>query len=281
MKKIILTISLVVIALLIFAGCSDDDDCTTCPEMTQRAIMMGWMDLDEGYLGFWGYIVGVTGAIPDVDSVRVDGNLAEMETGYGEGGVGIWVQWEESGYDKSGAEYVSGDTVYVEIFTPYGKCECREKVLDDYYDDPVVLDWAVNYPYDTVAINTAITVEWEPIEHADWYGVELEYDYYTGGVYDERITVFYTTNESFTIAASDVEYDGRYYIRIRPCTGPYPDADNGNIIGGVIEGSIGSSTYESFRIYVGTGQYKVALDGLESDEADQSLGAFLDAYNNQ
>lgn len=263
--------SLILVLLFAFVGCSDDDECASCPGMTQKAVAIGDLELDDG-LYFWANIIGVDGKVPDVDSVRVAGELAETYTGFNEGGPGVYVQYEEyeGGPMKPASTYANGDLVLVEIFTPSGVSTCSEKVLDYDLSRPVPIDWSYNYPYDTVDIGTELTVSWNTVEYADWYAVEAEYDYDSSGIQNETRSYFNTTGTTVTIPAASVGFNGRYYMRIRPITGPLPDDAQGNITGGVVRGVIGSSSYRSFNIYVGTGVYYSVPGESDEDQTEQS-----------
>lgn len=248
-KALIILGALLIVWSLTIIGCGDDDDCPACPDTKQKAVMFGQAQIYEGMLEFYGYVFGIDGLIPDVDSVKVDGHKADLEEGFGEGMGMAWIE-----YAGPAGTLDSGDDIVINIYTPTGSSSCTITLLEDGVDDPVAIGWEMSWPYDTVALGEAIEITWNRIPNADWYLFDYDYSYYNGSinVYQSNEPV-YLTDTTFTIPGSATGFNGYYYIDIIAATGTGPDATAGNITGVVVKGVINSSAYSYFTVYVGDG----------------------------
>ena len=264
-KKWFCVISALLTLSLAFVGCSDD--CANCPNENQTSVMFGEVGVDEGQLEFYGMIFGIDGTFPDIDSVRVDGRLAELE-GALEEGVGQYVRYESPDNDNM---HVSGEIVYIEIFTPGGKSECNIKALEDDADEPeLIMDYSPDWPYDTVAIGTDISFDWHPVTAADFYVVDIYYRWGPGDSTTDSYEII--TDTSFTLPGSASQYDGYYYFYIVAVAGPNPMVDDGNITGEVVKGMINSSESEGFDLYIGDGDpYDGPVKSPVADEEHQTV----------
>ena len=232
---------------LIFVGCSDDD-CPNCPNADQTAVMFGEVEIDGGQIEFYGAIFGIDGGMPDIDSVRVDGELALIEDYIGEG-IGSYMEYQSN---DLGDPHTSGEIINIRVFTPTGMSECNAVALEDDADEPeLIMEYSQYYPYDTVAIGTDISFDWHPVANADFYVVDV---YYRWGPEDDRTEYYTVTNDTtFSIPGSETQYDGYYYFYIIAAAGPNPLVDDGNITGDVVKGMINSYQSDGFDLYIGDG----------------------------
>jgi len=254
MKNPAIGIALLVAALLVFAGCGDDDDCINCPqpEITHTSAMTASLSLWEGMLTMRGAIVGLYGFVPEVDSVLVDGEPTDLAIDPNITRRRVNIYFEKSESEKSSAQYADGDLIHVEIYTPEGKSECWENVLNADVSVPQVESVA-----DQIDVGTDLVLDWDPIEHAEWYAVDYTYNYYvyvTG--YDRWQRIAYTTDSRFTLDGREIPYDGDLWIIVAAYTGPIPNGGQGNITGGTVQGSIRSYAYVDFSVQVGQGSKK-------------------------
>ena len=249
MKRHIVVALTLALALILVAGCSDDDECPTCPPVAvQNYILYGYTGLDQNgtELDLYTYIFGVDGSVPVVDSIKIADGLCELRTMYD--AVSICA----GRYEGPAGTLSSGDNVTVTAYTPSGVGSATVALLDDDADTPIGFNHPVESPYDTVAIGEAITVSWSPVANADWYGVYYGYSYDSSGVHDNWNEWSAQTTTSISIPVSQVLYNGYFRFNITPMTGPRPD-QTGNVSGGTMRGTVNSSSYEYLRIYVGTG----------------------------
>jgi len=124
--------------------------------------------------------------------------------------------------------------------------------MDEDSDKPEIYDWRLDYPYDTVALNTEITVTWGSIARADFYATRWGYSHNHNGTYMEFDTLFWSSDTTFTIPASYLDYNGRVYFDIYAINGPTFE-EAGNITGEIIKGRLISVADEYFTIYIGDG----------------------------
>lgn len=250
--------------ILAFVGCSDDDDdCAACPELTQKAVALGEIELDDTEMDLWLTILASNGLIPDVDSVKIAGHLAELEVGFMEG-----MSAAMASYEGPAGGFDSGDDVAVNIYTPQGVNTATVTMLHEDDDEPEIIGWETSSPYDTVAIGEEIEIHWHPVGNADWYHIELDYNYDSVGTHAYTYIYDFTTDTTYTLPSSETAYNGYYYLYITPVNGPRPDATEGNVTGPSIKGRIISAAYFYFRVYVGTGDaYPVGIidPGLQPD----------------
>ncbi|MCP4570033.1 MAG: hypothetical protein GY841_20830 [FCB group bacterium] len=249
-KKEFIAVLLILAAPLIFWGCGDDEDCLTCSDITQLAIMFGQADIDNGELEFYGYIIALDAFSPAVDSAKVNGHLAELDDYIGENGSSVSID-----YDGPAGSLDTGDEIEVIVYTPTGICRAMVTLLDQDADKPIILGWASDSPYDTVTIGSEIVVTWNKVAHADWYLFYTYYRYDSLGTETRIREEIYITDTTQTILASQTGYNGYMSFDVVAMTGPHPDSHIGNVTGGVIKGIVRSTAYEGFRVYIGDGQY--------------------------
>jgi hypothetical protein len=266
MFRSIFAASLVILAMLIAAGCSDDNECPNCPTnvdtvtvtetvtdtlpvTSAKVLVSGYCRIEDGILDPWIEIYSVDSDLPQVDSIRCAGELVPIEMDYDSGTPNVQLDDE-----LPGDTWESGDVFEVVVYTPEGNGTCNLTMLDYDTDAPVIIDWPVSYPYDTVEVSTEIVVSWSPVADADWYNYSLGHQYDSAGQRQSTYTRGYTSGTSFTIPANDNGFDGYWSISVYSISGPYPEDADGNFAGSdAVKGVLLSYSYEDLNIYVGTG----------------------------
>lgn len=252
MKTLFLA-SFVVFAVmsLTMTGCSDDGDCTSCPELEQQAFMSGEIWLYQGDLLMKGGILGLDAPLPHIDSLLIAGERATIGASFDEA---IWSY--EINYAGPGADagISSGDRVDIKIFTGAGLCSSSPKVLDRLADKPIVIEWSTDAPFDTVALDSTIEIRWNRVAGADWYEVRTYCQYRTSqGWIDEWEETVRQTDTVHTLPDTAAAHNGYHQIVVGAFTGPYPNGTGGNISGGIVKGWLTSSALRRFEIFVGVG----------------------------
>jgi hypothetical protein len=242
-RHVSFALGLMILGSITFLGCGDDD-CPACPQDVKNAIMFAQIQLLSGDLFFYGQISCEDAMMPDVDSVKLEENNVALTEVFGTGLVGL----SFSGFYPRG-DLVSGDTVRIDIFTPYGNSVCELPLLAYLKDEPFIIDWSMG---DTVARNTDIEINWYQVVNAEWYAVSTTY-YFGLGPYEYRQNRSYTTDTTFTIPASETSMNGNYNIFVYAVTGSMPDVEGGNIAGNYVKGVINSVMGTGFSIIVGDG----------------------------
>jgi len=227
----------------------DDDDCAPCPTYTTPlAWTNGYANLDS-YMYFYTDIMSHGGADPNIDSVKVDDSLCNLESSYyyTYGDPYYYASFDE---DSDGnPEYVSGDTA---VFTMYGdnrSSTCR-LVLLDYYDDEA--DMIIPDDGDTtLTYGESFTCVWTKVDNAEWYGLELNYQVDSSGS-NKYINIYtYTTDTTYTIGDTLYGYPvERVYFYALPTTGPNPATNESNWVGDLCSGKLYSYSYFAWvRVY--------------------------------
>ncbi len=262
MSKSIFTIGFIFLSLLLAVGCGDDTECPNCPTdvdtvtitETLTDTLTDTLEVPQEFLAWVdahiqlgpefcieGYVYANAGANPFIDSLTVgDSVIRDIEADY---------FWHESDpyfnidecEDGSEPQYVSGDVGVVRIYGSGLSSECQ-LVLLDYYDD-----WAeIIIPDDgdtTIDYNgVGFTCYWTPIEHAEWYGVELNYRLDSSGVRIYRDIYTYTYDTSYTVADTIDGFRVDYvYLYALPTTGPDPETGFSNWTGELATGKLYST----------------------------------------
>lgn len=249
-KKGLIALLLIMAAPLIFWGCSDDEDCPTCSDVTQLGVIYGDMAIDGDELELYGYILALDAFPIAVDSITVDGNLGEVDEYIGDGGSSVSMD-----YDGPAGSLDSGDDVELALYMPGGICRATVTLLDEDDDRPGILGWADDNPYDTVATGSEIVIAWNKVDHADWYLVSDFYRYDSSGTEATHREEYYITDTTLTVPASRTGYNGYHGFSVVAVTGPHPDSHVGSMTCGIIKGVVHSMAYEYFQIIIGNGLY--------------------------
>lgn len=243
-QKII--IILVTASLAVF-GCSDDD-CATCPEGKQEASMFAIASLGDAQIQLMGYIFSIDGTEPALDSVTLGGWPVEIVYTYS------YFIGNSLRLNRDAGSYRTGDSIELKIYTPKGLCSSKIRLLDVHWDEPTILNHAVEYPYDTVGIGEDIVVNWAASPTADWFAVNVVYECDSSGVHLERSDFHALTEPPFTISGSDLPYNGYVEMNVMAMTGAAPTTVGGNVTGVTIKGTFNSYAFsEQFKVYVGNG----------------------------
>ncbi len=276
MKKFCFLPVLLLFAMALMLSCGDDDDCPTCPASPLKAVASGFAVTDDSDNSMYCYalIYGVDGKMPTVDSVTVGGNAAEIRNIIGELGMATVY----AVYEEEPTTYDSGDTLDMKFFLPTGTGTARVQLLDDDFDEPTVLSHSTTYPYDTVAIDQAVTITWRAIARADYYAVRWTYRYDSSGTDCERADEdFVSGANSLVIPANTLSFNGRIGFSVMAISGPQADTEPGNISGAVINGNISSISSDWVDIYVGTGSYSPVVPP-DPETPQEIIESFVESF---
>ena len=290
MLRLIFATSLVIAAVLIAAGCGDDD-CASCPSnvdtvtMTEtitdtitvtdsvpydgpKVLVSGFFRVEDNLLDPWLEIISTDGNMPVVDSVVGAGEVMPSRIVYSNGTP--YIQLDDR---LSGNTWESGDTLEITVYTPQGSATCNARCLDKDADAPVFIDWSDTYPHDTVDIDDEIVVQWQTVQGADWYNYYWSHQYDSAGQRRSHFTWGYTSDTSVTIDNDDNGFNGYWDFYLYPIAGPHPEDAEGNFVGSPgIRGVLLSYTYGDLTIYVGTGDpgdWAVSMPTTGVDPQDQ------------
>ncbi|UCD64719.1 MAG: hypothetical protein JSW34_04595 [Candidatus Zixiibacteriota bacterium] len=227
------------LALVLTTGCGDDD-CPNCPQdvdtvTVQKLRATGQVRQAYGNLYFEGSVRGPVNTVPEVDSVKIDGDKVDMELVVDRYSTSD-IFWDLN-YFAAESGLSSGDSVDVSVYTPFGVGICRVEVLDRDDDAVSFVDWQTSPPYDTVDAGSEIEVAWNHVERADWYLYLLSSLNDQFMVRDE--VHGYQTDTILTISAEDNALGGNWVIAVSAMSGPYPEDGEGNFMeNDVVDGSI-------------------------------------------
>jgi hypothetical protein len=134
-------------------------------------------------------------------------------------------------------------------------------------DDSVVFDFATT---DTVvSLGEPVTLVWDEISGADWYGM-MVYNYYDSlGLTYSRSWYLSTEDTTYTFPSSDHPDDSRYELRIIAVTGPVPDQGVDNLSGPGLVGTIYCATrftHLSARVGQGVDHGVAGQEDLDHDK---------------
>lgn len=234
MRKILILVTCTIFLLLILlAGCGDDD-CPTCQAPTDY---LAWTDgifylqtYLHGDFNIWAY----TAQNPFIDSVKVGDSLCGINSSYYHHGSDLYYYCQ---YNKSDDQYVSGDTAVITMYGSGRTSTCRLPLLDYDIDESVI---TVPSTYDTtVYYGEDMSVVWNKIDKAEWYGIEYINRLDSNGTSVWTYTYTYTYDTTFaisdTVRGHPVIYSYFYPV---PCTGPNPTSADGNWQGTLTSGKL-------------------------------------------
>lgn len=242
MKRCI--ISIIIIAMVIFVwGCSDDDS-NPIRSSQQVGVLDGYMFVENNKLSCSGIVYSIDGSPLNIDSMTVDGHQLQLDLR-----EHICIYSVGNSILNS---YRSGDSALMEIFTPKGTSSVKVALLEFEVDNPNILIWALEEPYDTVATQSEFTIYWNKNNRANYYRIFYNYYYDSAGVWSHKDNQVRTTDSSYTFLYNDVSYNGSLSIHVRSVTGPDIE-DGGNIVGDAIKGTVTSFAEQYLYLYVGSG----------------------------
>ncbi|NOY88538.1 MAG: hypothetical protein GXO93_03985 [FCB group bacterium] len=217
-KGIIVSIVVVMLLGIFLIGCSDDNNVVN-NIMQNKVLVYGYANL-EPYVDFYADIMPVVNADPGIDSIVAGDSLCEFDTSY-------WYvlgdkdyYWAEYYNRQDSNRFSSGDTMDIKFFVGSNMVTTSVKLLSYYVDSPLYVLPVVD---DTVALNVPITVIWNSVPTADWYGIRLRYRADSSGTTVYKYTYLATKDTAYTIAGSQNIYNGYYSIYVTAVTGPFPN----------------------------------------------------------
>lgn len=262
MRRLMFLLGFVIVALLIAAGCGDDD-CPNCPAEVDTVYLpeerMVWAD---GYIALWPYTwVGIDcfgngGAIPRIDSFAV-GDSVSTESWHTwwwhESDPYIYLDWSED--ETEPFMYESGDLATVTIWGNNMSGSAAVVILD--YDDDAT-DMVVPSGSDTIVPpGNEMEFSWLRVANAEWYGIELLCQLDTGFVPFEKSYYSYTFDTVFTVPSTmDNMTVLQADIWVLPTTGPDPESGLGNWEGDYVTGKLYSVSQTAYSrvAFVGPAQ---------------------------
>ena len=135
-------------------------------------------------------------------------------------------------------------------------------------DDSVMFDYSAS---DTVvAASQPVTITWDAIEGADWYGMMVYNWYDSAGFTYTRSWYSSTDQASITFSPDGQPDNSRYDVRIIAVTGPVPGHGIDNLNGPDLVGTIYCATRDT-NITVRVGHGAGAPRDERFDEMDQSI----------
>ena len=252
MKKIsIILLMLVAISAMVFVGCSDDEATTVAAAATAQGWIIGGANVEPD-LSFYADVFPITNNTFNIDSVVVGDSLAQNDDDnywyvYGDGNYDY--VWYNNNADST--RYYSGDTCDITFYKNGTSTTCSVKLLDEDDDE---IAYILPIHNDTISLGTSLSILWNSVPNADWYGVRIQYYKDSAGTYSSSDRRYYSqTDTTISIPASTNIYNGYYNIYVVSVTGP-GEGDPPNINGAGLKGEIHSETDSQYRrVYVGTG----------------------------
>jgi len=263
MRKILIFLTCIITLSLVFiAGCGDDD----CPTCTAPIDYLAWTD---GYLNLQTYLYSefyvwaYAAQNPFIDSIKVGDSLYHINASY---------YYHESdpyyyvSYDKNDDQYESGDTAVITMYGSGRTSTCRLPLLD--YDDDET-NITVPSTYDTtVSYGEDMTVTWNKVDNAEWYGIGHETRVDSNGTTLWIYNYSYTYDTTFTVPDTLRGHPVQYsYIYPLACTGPNPTNSIGNWQGNLTSGKLYSyASDDGCRVYFENPGTQIKKDNVEPGE---------------
>jgi hypothetical protein len=236
--------------LLVFAfiGCSNDDECASCPEtVTPLGTARGFLILDpnatfpEPYFEVSGY----GEVMPNLDSMKVGDSLVDRHWEYywpWEYADARWlIHFDETG-DTSTYMYDNGDLATITVWGQGRSSSCRFKVLN-----PAMAHVNITAPLlyaDTITQGGSDTVFWNKVEYVDYYAIMIAWFIPSFG--DYFFEYYYSTDTSFVITGA-IQPDSmvqHFNVHVTPFNGPDPRTGRTNWDGTLLDGVVCSFGYE-------------------------------------
>lgn len=248
-SKILILLSVAILIL----GCEDDSELTSPPFVinTVRTVVIAKASLNPG-LTFYAFMQPVYGQELEIDSVRFGDSLCTINklSSFVEGNNYSYRAIYENEADSN--RFNSGDSIEVNFYQS-GEIFTRSLTLLDSENDMPILIPAES---DTLVEKSEdVTITWNKIENADWYGIR--YYHYSGTYFHAPYYIEYisTTDTFLTIPGNNHNYDSFYSVAIQAVTGPVPDVDEPDLNSFFISGALYSkSDMLFFKITVGDGE---------------------------
>jgi hypothetical protein len=245
-RILILLLTGLLSAVIFLTGCSDDKETITNTVYvtdtltvtdtfidTPPAHMTGYMFVDPD-LYMYADIYSPGPLEPVIDSVFVADSLALS---------GLWTSisvLEPVGfavYDNvaDSNRFSSGDIAEIRVYGGSAQSAVAVKLLNFTEDSVVIVAPAEGASIDTAAV---LTVIWQGVESADWYGLSLQYTWAIDAEVYTQSFIASTPDTQFIIDSSLTPFHGEYEIVVVPVCGPIPESVEGNISGNAVAGTI-------------------------------------------
>lgn len=274
-------VGLLVLSLLVAAGCDDDNGVTPTVSVLPAAFVSGVIGLQPGLsltMNIYSY-----GADPGIDSVKVGDTLCSLYSSYywGPGDFYYHTSFHEGATDDP--MYESGDTADVTIYAGDRSSSCAIRLMNGNEDRVIFLDPSIDT---TVTAGDTIDVAWGSVANADWYAIEIDKYWDSAGSNVWSYNYLYARDTIYAVPASFTTADVHYFnMYAYPIAGPDPVSSVGNWTGNLVDGKLfcyGGGDYT--RINIGSGPPKKVPAGyLSSDtpprkSAREVVMAVYDAY---
>ena len=280
MRKIPVLILIALVSAVVFlGGCGDDKTITNTVYVTdtltvtdtlmgpQLPHITGYVFVDPD-LYMYADIYSAGPLEPTIDSVIVADSQAI---------VGLWTSIsviEPVGYavydNDSDTRLVAGDTAAISVYSGTTQSSVSVKLLNFTEDSTVIIAPADG---DSSNAGAAITIIWESVPNADWYGLSLQYIWDIDTQRFTQMLIGSTVDTQFVLDGSLTLYNGSYDIAVVPVSGPDPESTQGNMTGDAVVGTIYSLAGAASRQTIigdGLSEAPLADDGIDMKSIDRA-----------
>jgi len=257
MHKIQMIIACLALLILLAAiGCSNNDECASCPDLTTPlGHARGSLVLAPGATIMPELQVFSNGAVaPNLDSVKVGDSLVDKNYWNVAGQISFadahWViSFFETG-NPSTYMYEHGDAATIRIWGEGRSSSCQVKILD-----PNLATANITIPVamaDTISPGGSDTVYWNKVEHVDYYAVMIAWFVTSGGDSRYVFAYYYATDTSFIVTGAMSPPDSvlNFNVHITPFNGPDPRTGQSNWSGALLDGVVYSYGYNAMTTIV-------------------------------
>ncbi|UCG60401.1 MAG: hypothetical protein JSV52_08680 [Candidatus Zixiibacteriota bacterium] len=217
--KVLRHLSLImVIAMLVAAGCGKDNDTPTGPDDPGPSYKI---EVSGGFIFRYDSSLWVECSVsnvedtlpPELDSMTLAGTKLPLTI--------INSETFPEAYCNTNiidTALTAGQEIEILAFTPYGTDTSMVMLFD--YDERLInfLDWSNETPWDTIGTGTGIVLAWNPVDGADCYGLTAEYHYDSSG---NRVLAVIDTlsNTAISISGWNTQFEGYWQFRVRAASG--------------------------------------------------------------
>ncbi len=264
MRRIIPLCAVMLCALVIGLGCGDDETTT----ITQYDTLIQTITITDSFTDTVSSPLVVTRALASIgetfemtasvyqttqrvvvlDSVFAADSVCRIEPLYDM--IPRWARAYFLHYYDTGPRFNPGDTAEIRFYAE-GTLSTAHVTLLSLFNPVTVIDLATP---DSVGIDDPIEMHWNPMEHADWYGVVVT-RYLASDMFDFwDYFNYFSYDTTITIPADLIDENGRLNFWLFAVTGPSPSDQEENVTGGLVGGSIFSqSGIGGFEVKIGAG----------------------------
>ncbi len=218
MKVLRYLLLITAIALLVAAGCGEDNHTPTGPDDLGPAYKIevsgGFIFRYDSSLSVECFVSNVEDTLPpELDSMTLGGTKLPLTI--------INSETFPQAYCYTNiidTALTAGEEIEILAFTPYGTDTSMVMLFD--YDQKAInfLDWSNEPPWDTISTGTGIALAWDPVYGADCYGLTAEYHYDSSGI---RVLAVIDTlsNTAISISGWNTLFEGYWLFRVRAASG--------------------------------------------------------------